>query len=200
TLQNPGAAQILRNVSFGNRDGIVVSNPGQPQAVLEANLVHDNAVSGIAATYNVLVTGNTIFGHAGTSGVGLSLYYNSGVADSNVIYGNTRGIDAYSVTIRNNRVYANTSVGIDADYSDVLGNVVYSNALGLRWLGAGPYEIANNIVYANAGGGVEISGTNGLTVRNNTIQQRGGDGIEIKSRSVNVGLRNNIVRAHHRAR
>src|SRR5206468_1115678 len=74
TLQNPGAAQILRNVSFGNRDGIVVSNPGQPQAVLEANLVHDNAVSGIAATYNVLVTGNTIFGHAGTSGVGLSLY------------------------------------------------------------------------------------------------------------------------------
>ena len=74
----------------------------------------------------------------------------------------TGGLDAHcSGTVTNNRVYNNAEIGIYAGYSsNVLGNTVYSNSVGIQWdLYYYGGTIANNLVYANSNQGILVVST-----------------------------------------
>ncbi|MEX2382713.1 MAG: Ig-like domain-containing protein, partial [Opitutales bacterium] len=107
-----------------------------------------------------------------------------------------------------NRVLANTSVGIDAHgTAQILGNQVYSNlgggirAAGLDWFGTVHAEfegqIHNNLVYANTGFGIRVAGTtNEPSIFNNTIHQAAGPALLVEA-SPYLLVRNNIFWAEN---
>src|SRR5690606_7478511 len=93
-LSGVSGARVEANEAYGNQYGIVVSG-GSAQTIIgntdvslgRGNLVHDNIAGGISASSNVLVAGNTVWGHAGVNDYGISVSSNASVWD-NVVYGN----------------------------------------------------------------------------------------------------------------
>src|SRR5207302_1278117 len=57
-------------------------------------------------------------------------------------------------------------------------------------------QILNNLVYDNAGPGIQVhyAGAGGR-VANNTVYQTGGDALKVDNNSVGLDVRNNILRA-----
>ena len=208
-LGDAGAATVEGSDVEDNRgDGIYVYNSGPGTTVIGdsnvdqglGNIVEGNALGGIEASGAVSVAGNAISGSAGGDQVGL--YLASGAtATSNVIYGNAFGIYAYGAgNLVGNRVYENSSIGIYSDYpASILMNVVYSNALGIQTAGStSNTEIANNLVYANANGGVLIESTaysdsNPVVFLNNTVYQPTGNAVQIDDGTSYVHLTDNIL-------
>jgi hypothetical protein len=197
-LSNPGNSQILRNESRDNRFGMyVVNGTGMAWvgsldlAAANGNRVHDNNGTGLYVDgAGVHAAGNTVYGQDGTNQVGLQLGSGS-QGSSNLVYDNFFGIDAFGATISNNRVYHNSSTGIQAGQSHVLGNAVYSNARGLVWNGSSAYVVRNNLVYGNSLSGISVTGAN-LQLLNNTVVQDAGNAITIDNAS-NIRVFNNIL-------
>ncbi len=198
-----GDGVIQRNESSANRAGIYVSNNVSGSAVQigdtdlangNGNRVFDNRDGGIYAYYSALVAGNMVFGHLTSSAWGIYAYSNVTV-DSNLVYDNTQGIYGWYGTIDRNRVYANTNDGIRAENTDVFGNVVYGNAVGLRISEyySQPRTTRSNLVYGNGSAGVLIGG-NAQTFINNTVYQTVGDAVRVANAS-NTKLFNNILGA-----
>ena len=142
--------------AFGN--GGYGVNLGTQSAALTASIVHDNTQAGIYATGSVTVSGSTVYDS--TTGIMLD---NGGMATGNVVYGCSTGIQlgsypSYSATASNNRVYDNSLYGILAyDNSQVLGNTVYSNDVGIEAEANGhAMSLTNNLVYANTSDGMVL--------------------------------------------
>lgn len=201
-FSQPGAAAIVRNQSYNNRAGIHVSNSSAGIARIgdddlaagNGNLVYNNRDGGIYAYYGALVAGNTVYGHL-TSGAWGIYGYSNVTTRSNVVYGNTQGIYAWFGSVETNRVYANSADGVRTENSDVVGNVIYSNAVGLR-VGQNyntPRTGRNNLIYANSQAGALLSGDR-FTFINNTVVQPLGDALRVSDAS-NTGVFNNIIGA-----
>ncbi len=206
-LTNVGAAVLENNEVYGNAVGIDVSNSGSgsPTVIGNANLalgkgnkVSGNSSTGINANYNVLVSGNTVYGQSGSGDVGINLDYGA-QAIQNVVYSNYNGIvggGSGNATINNNRVYNNSNIGILARYlTNASGNVVYSNSIGIQ-SAVGGYnnsysfsgDLTNNLVYANTNQGIvldhaQANGSDLPQVINNTVYREVGDAIRIQGSS-----------------
>jgi hypothetical protein len=170
--------------------------------VIKENIVRSNTDYGIFAAnsssaHSILVTDNEIYGHSGSGDSGLII---TGwvQATTNIIHSNHRGMSAGSNSLTTeNRLFNNSLVGIAADGSArVIGNAIYSNAIGLQGSGSFAGVVANNVLYANANRGMLIQNTNNTGLAefvNNTIYQPVGDGIRLDSSARNNRLVNNIV-------
>ena len=90
---------IYDNEVFANTTGIVAGGAGTIVGHADltqdlGNLVHNNSSIGIdAAGADVLVVGNTAFGHNGSNAIGI-LVYTGAVARQNVAFDNYYGIQA----------------------------------------------------------------------------------------------------------
>ena len=116
------ADTISDNNVYGNyNEGIVVNNGDWNagcQSVVSGNTVDNNLWGGssneIDATSNVLVTGNTVYGNGGRTGIFVT---NGATASDNVVYGNYDGIvGGSSASVIDNRSFANTDAGIVVNY------------------------------------------------------------------------------------
>lgn len=199
-INAPGNSQILRNEAYANRYGMYVSNSSGTAwvgstdlAAGNGNLVHNNTYTGLHGTGGgVHLAGNSVWGHTATNYYGLEAI--SGTSASyNLVFGNYHGINAYTGAgaISYNRVYNNTDLGIYGYYTNLTGNVVYSNNRGITWTGGNNYVARNNLVYDNNVSGLSITGS-GLQVLNNTIVQQMGNAVTIDGAN-NIKLYNNIL-------
>ena len=86
--------------------------------------------------------------------------------------------------------------GISVYDATVTGNHVYSNPIGIA--DTGYAEIDNNVVYSNASAAITISGGSsaGDYVRDNTIYQPGGDGVQIAAGTTGILFYDNIVQVN----
>ncbi|WP_404310489.1 right-handed parallel beta-helix repeat-containing protein [Neorhodopirellula lusitana] len=200
-------ALISGNTVFNNDTGMsitgVSSNSADRTQVLN-NTVHDNQGDGIYASYHVLVQQNEVFGHVGSSDVGIELGSGTVEARQNVVHDNYRGIEARYLgehLISENRVFNNAEVGIFQDESHIVsGNQVYSNSVGIQ---GDPHFgfyglIENNVVYGNTNQGILILdarqySSTGARILNNTVYQEVGDAIRVEQSSEDVLIRNNIL-------
>ncbi|MEX2171197.1 MAG: right-handed parallel beta-helix repeat-containing protein [Pirellulales bacterium] len=197
---------IENNEVFGNVGGISATYFGlvADRITITGNQAHGNTSIGIFGHNQVLVTGNTAYEQLATGAVGIQVRSSSQsiVATDNVVYNNAIGIlamsdNSVSQTVQNNRAFHNT-VGIRAyGAAQVLGNQVYSNAIGISGHPASGFfgVIANNLVYANANQGIYIerSFNAGGKIVNNTVYQPVGEAIRIDNASQGMTLRNNVL-------
>jgi len=182
-------------ISVWNRSSESVFTIGSSDlALAKGSRVFANASTGISATGNVLVAGNTVFG----SQTGISVG-SGAVARNNVAFDNTTGISGGNSTIDGNRVYRNTT-GISSYASAVTANTAYSNSTGIAlngWLAA-TTPTSNNLVYANTNAGILLSnvwraGIAAYSIANNTIYQPVGTAVNVTNSSSDVNLVNNIL-------
>ena len=98
--------------------------------------------------------------------------------------------------------YENGSCGIFAyGPSQVLGNTVYSNGVGIvadgidfDWRSPTYGEdVENNLVYANTAEGVVVTEGIGTQLVNNTVYQIVGDAVQVNGSSQNITILNNIL-------
>ncbi len=202
---------ISNNDIHGNRDGIYAgfSNAaGTPPLVIDSNKIHDNSEyglyvdSGNSSTVGALVTNNQVYGQNGDNDVGLYVY-NGTQATGNNVYGNYNGIVTTSYNsllpskVSANRLFNNRNVAIVADgLSQVVGNYVFSNSIGVQAINSFYGTVADNLVYANTNRGLLIQNYNNNNLAqflNNTIYQTVGDGIRLDSSARNNLILNNIV-------
>jgi len=194
-VDRSSGALIIGNTVYGNGTGIFAQeNSATAGTHVSENFVFDNTRTGISAYYNVLVTGNSVSGHDGSSDTGIYLDHGA-EARQNVVFGNHYGIQAYNdATVSDNRSYDNqTGIWLRRD-SSAFGNQVYSNSTGI--LGSDYYDgaIENNLVYANTNHGIVLQrGRSGAEVTNNTVYQEVGDAVRVEDSSSDVRLRNNIL-------
>ncbi len=202
-LNHVGPAQVYGNVISGNVGGstqgvqIIAASGGAPLVFGDNNLalgrgnrVFDNSKTGISASGNVQIVGNTIYGHTGPNNFGISA--GVGVAVSqNVVFGNNAGIQANgAVSVDLNRVYNQIDTGINVINTPVQRNVVYNNQSGIR---ASSSTLSNNLVYANSQRGVVVDGPS--QVLNNTLHQNAGEALRITSATGSQVI-NNILWAN----
>ncbi|MCA9137633.1 MAG: right-handed parallel beta-helix repeat-containing protein, partial [Planctomycetales bacterium] len=188
---------VRENDLFGNAVGI---NANQPSSVpsnllIEANSVHGNNGS---AAINVigggLVLGNDVFSNVTNFAIQLDGRFAE--ARDNTVHGTTgtgsRGIRlSQGATARDNRVFGNAGSGIEAVEGNVLGNVIYSNNIGILVSGAGPNQIGNNVIYTNTTAGIDHSGSSNSLIVGNTFYQVAGDAIRNVAAG-SVAAKNNI--------
>jgi Ca2+-binding RTX toxin-like protein len=200
-IRDAGAALVQGNMSFRNARGMLVEN-GAVGATLVgstdlvpglANRIFLNDATGVAAIGNVVVAGNTVAGQTGALATGL-LLRGAAIGMSNVVFGNHTGIDAQNARVERNRVYANAAFGIRASQSDLVGNVVYSNPVGIRFTGDGS-TIRNNLVYASDATGLLVTDASDVDIVNNTLFEPTADALRVTGGSSGVHLRNNILQA-----
>ena len=169
------------------------------------NIVHDNSNYGINATTGyTTVTGNTVYNNNGVS-FEAGILLSGGVANNNVAYGNGWGIYGANTTgsASGNLVYGNVNGGISVDNDTFFtGNVVYGNGvigtggygvvLNLSPFGAGGGSFTNNVVYGNVQGGIDVCGSVGFLIQNNTVYQTTGDALTVTTASFGLTIRDNI--------
>lgn len=198
---------IDNNQVFGDAAGIqVVYRGGEAdRIVVSNNVVRDNDAIGISGSSDVLITGNNIYNNT----TGIYLYNetqrNAGQASQNIVHDNQEGfltdsfLNAYGMTISDNRVYHNSVDGIHLFGSmQAIGNKVYSNPIGIlgdnnngNALFSG--VIDNNLVYANTNEAIVLKGVLGAQVDNNDLYQPVGDAIDLTGGAKNVQIYNNIA-------
>ena len=224
-LSSSGGGQVTNNVlenDYANGYAMYIAGPYPGAAVQVAgNTVYSTtaasgtgiyvfyAVSVGPATINGVTYGlNTVYGYSGNGGTGIALYGSSldATATGNIVYGNSTGIDiggaseGWDGTASDDRVYDNSAYGIQAyANSQVLGNYVYSNGVGIAASSAtSGVEVVNNLVYANTAAGIEVGQLytdNGTQVINNTVYQVVGNALQVGGTNAaqNVSVRNNIL-------
>ena len=186
---------VTNNTVWNDYDGIDIQSSGTT-TVVENNRISSSSRYGIYIV-SAGVARNNVVSSSGDFGIRLD---NGTLAENNTVFSNRHGILAShsgSGIIRNNRVFNNTEWGI-AGYHDALieGNTVFGNQYGIgAWnfnLFTG--DIVNNVIYANTTHGIWFDrGGAGALVKNNSIYQPLGVGIELTNSSSNVELRNNII-------
>ncbi|MCA9246075.1 MAG: right-handed parallel beta-helix repeat-containing protein, partial [Planctomycetales bacterium] len=207
-----GDLLMENNKMVDNRVAILSLNSmqGALSTVRNNQIQQPGRGGGIVGFGNTIVELNTVTGatNAGSYGVFVS---SGGVAQNNVLFGNTIGVLSGTITVADdtnygiaigNRLYDN-DIGISADrHSEIRENVVYSNRIGIRGTdqtsNGGFYGlIENNLVYANEETGIliddaaiaEVVGFGVLHARifNNTVYQTTGNAIRIQGESELVG-------------
>ena len=165
-------------------------------------MVYSNAGTGIsAAAATAIVTNDTVYGQNSTNTNFYGLYLNDGaIGTGDVVYGNAQGVfvgdDA--TELLDSRVYANTGTGISlggggySGNSQLIGNIVYSNAVGIieNAIVNPPYgdTISDNLVYANTSIGIQIIGQAKTLLASNTVYQSVGTAVAISGGARGVSL------------
>ena len=193
-VANGDGSTISGNTTYNDTTGIAATN-----CLVTGNVSHNNAAVGISASGSTL-SGNTSYGNT-TDGI---LLY-SGTATGNVSYANAYGIVfAGDATASDNLIYNNTTAGISgANGSNILGNVLYGNKVGITinsypsGADGGPV-IENNLVYNNTSGGIYVVGGDHTPIINNTIYQTSGIALQLVSSgggltATAVSIRDNII-------
>ncbi|MBK8017635.1 MAG: right-handed parallel beta-helix repeat-containing protein [Betaproteobacteria bacterium] len=199
SVRDSGESVIQGNASFRNTRGMRIDNASGGVATVgdkslaagTANLIWNNVTLGAQISGNVVFAGNSIADQTGLVSIGLVAGQGS-TAMSNLIRGNTIGVDAKDALLQGNRVYGNAALGIRAESSDVLQNVVYSAGVGVQLNGAGS-RARNNLVYDTDTAALVLSGAPGAEIVNNTLYVPAGDAMRIENASTGANLRNNIV-------
>ncbi|MEO1525824.1 MAG: right-handed parallel beta-helix repeat-containing protein [Planctomycetota bacterium] len=200
-LASLGQQRVIGNDTYGNPVGIYAqTNINQERVLVSGNRVENNATYGIQANGNIDVFSNQVFDNPG---IGIYQQSTNSVSDGNVVYGNDVGIQVGTFSIGasayRNRVFNNATYGIRAfRTSQLVGNYVYSNSVGIFADGASgfPYtgEIFNNLIYVNTNQGilVDVAGE-GLEINGNTILQPVGDAIRLIGGGRDAEVRNNAI-------
>jgi len=121
---------------------------------------------------------------------------NNGSIRGNLVHHNRIGMDVSSGYARYflNRIYANLEVGLqltDAGPSDLFEmNSVFSNSVGILILAEGVIE--NSLVYSNYNQGVMLSGSEGVSMTNNTVRQDVGNALWLTSKARDTKVRSCI--------
>jgi len=184
---------------------------------LTSNSVHDNNPTNSSAAgirlvaANGSVVNNTFFKNqtgvlstaSGASFTG-NISFNSGtgfnisssaatIVDNNIASGNTTGMNVTGfVTLTNNQIYSNTSIGLLQSTNTVgSNNTIFDNATGVLVNGVTTFQ--NNRVFRNSSKGINTLG-NSIIV-GNTIYS---NAIGIQGTSLNV-IRNNLIYANDTA-
>ncbi|MCU0707444.1 MAG: right-handed parallel beta-helix repeat-containing protein [Pirellula sp.] len=204
----PGRRSIARNNEIhGNATGIYArGNLETEWALIQGNEIYANTTTGINSGGVVTIEGNEVYNHTGTSfavmagnilAAGTPL---NAVVRNNVVRNNTNGIETVfgsGARIEGNRVFGNTNIGIQASgRSEIVGNRIYSNSIGVRGTTTFAGPIASNILYVNTNRAILVennTSSGSLTIQNNTIYQTVGDAIRLQTSSRNVRVHNNIV-------
>ncbi|MCA9139564.1 MAG: right-handed parallel beta-helix repeat-containing protein, partial [Planctomycetales bacterium] len=187
SLGGAGSVQVLRNESYRNQNGLVVTGTtgsvigGSDLTLGDGNLVYENRGNGISIGGDVLIAGNTVYGHA--SGTGISAGWQGGRVERNVVYGNRTGISSTNAPVVDNRVFG-SELAISARNSS--GNVVYSSNKGISGS-----IVMNNLIYDI--GDVAIDSYGPQIIRNNTVDVVAATAIRIRS-GQSPDIRNNILR------
>ena len=171
------------NRVYANGTGIFIS--GANGAIVRFNEIYNNSTGIAAFGTNSQIFANNIYGNS----TGLSGSDTLGPADwslPNDIHDNNVGVATAAGGIaRFNRIHDNT-IGVSAgSNSTVVNNLIYRNIGTLVDDGGGGL--------AYSGRGVLLNGTQGATIRNNTIYTPGGDGIRLQGSASGNHLRDNIV-------
>ena len=160
---------------FGQRDSVgnsvgIVSN----SATINANIVYDNDLGIVGSGGSV--SGNRVFGNQ------IGMYFDGSVS-GNWVFGNQIGILGRSVgSITDNQIYFN-SIGIEVGvfpyypfHGRVANNRVYANStVGIAVHYAGGGEVSNNTVYQPAGDAIRLDQrSQNARLRNNILSV--GDG------------------------
>ena len=197
-----GGIAIDNNLVYGNTTGI---NLGTEYATstfpntVSNNIVRNNTSVGIAASKDVIVSDNTIFGQSATNAVGVNVTdFGGAIIENNIIYGNYFGIQTeYGDSILNNRLYNNTNAAINtAGNEPVMGNLVYSNNIGIELTYDFDGTLSDNLIYANTTDGIllnENGNFGGGLIVNNTVYQVSGNAVALQGGTRNIELRNNIL-------
>ena len=192
------ASEIRDNIRDGLRLGSSVEGTtvvGNSDLSLgKGNLVVGNGAEGIQVGGGTVVVGNTVRGHRTTGAAGLWLA-GAATGERNVLVDNDRGayLDKESNSeLRENRIYENASYGVLAQDGRVIGNIIYSNGVGIGLSGHG-LDVEQNLVYGNTGTGVRVRGLRQGRLINNTLYQTSGTALPIYGRTSELTLRNNIV-------
>ena len=200
---NAARGSVSGNDVFGNPNGIIATyrNGAIDQITVSGNLVRNNSRSGIYASGDVLVTGNTVFGQSAAGAIGILVSnptYDTTDVTQNAVHDNSEGIvtdgsgAGYNITVERNRVYHNSVDGIRVyNNVSVLANQVYSNPVGIVAAGFSGV-IANNLDYANTNQALTLT-ANGAQIDNNDLYQPVGDAVLVDGGSQNVRLFNNII-------
>ncbi len=204
-FDQPGNVSVERTEVFGNDEyGIYIINSAGTTSVIgdadlsqgDGNKVHDNARDGIYASGTVIVAGNHVYNHLGTNDIGIGVH-NGAQAIRNAVHDNYLGIDSQSGgQITENRVYHNTTTGIQARFFSAVAWECHLQQRGRRVADLQLWgALINNLIYANVTHGILAQAyfAIGTNVVNNTIYQPTGIGIRIDNGSRNVRLRNNII-------
>ena len=192
--------RIIGNHTYGNPTGIYAQTSVSERLLVSGNQVENNANYGVRATGNIDIVSNQVFDNPGTG-----IYQQSGatVSNGNIVHGNDIGIRAgvsgNSGDVFNNRVFNNATYGIWAfRASDVIGNYVYSNSVGIYADGSTSFryigDIFNNLIYVNTNQGILVdAAAGGFEVVGNTILQPVGDAIRFEGSSRDARVRNNAI-------
>lgn len=208
---------ISGNTFYNNSTGLE-ANRG---ALVENNVAYGNQLHGLNVTGSTsLVRENIAYdNNSGNSSRGIRI--SDGIAENNVVYNNTRGIEmSGSATVRNNiifeneygiwgssgliegnRIFGNTDYGIYVRNNSptIVSNQVYSNQIGMqlgRDSGAGRFSgvVENNIIYDNNEFSIRVlrAGNSDFRIVNNTIYHPVGRALDL-SNLVDGRIANNIV-------
>ena len=155
---------------------------------------------GISASGSVTrVAGNTVTGQTDSGADGIQATFGA-VVDGNVVSGNNVGIGVRDAgtTIKNNRVFANTTNGIELDgYGAMVitDNRIYSNNKGIfsSFGDVASEQITGNLIYANTGGAIDLSYRTGSRIIGNTIYQSVGNAINLANTATGTTIEDNII-------
>ncbi len=201
-LVEPGPVEVTRNVIANNvgpnSDGVSITS-SHPQSVYlgredlalqDGNRIFGNGRHGVNLQGNVIVAGNTIYGQTAPNASGI-VVAGDAVVRENIVHSNTHGITANGpATLVNNRVYNHNGVGLKLTGANAHQNVVYSNNIGIQ---SHASVLQNNLIYDNNLIGVDVAGSSGSAVVNNTIHQQNGQAIQLGGTNTSTQLRNNLV-------
>ncbi|HVT30147.1 MAG TPA: right-handed parallel beta-helix repeat-containing protein, partial [Lacipirellulaceae bacterium] len=165
---------------------------GSDLTLNRGNIVSGNAGYGIITSNNpnALVAGNTV---SGQHTVGKAGIYTGSLATLNIVSDNYSGIEGFGDRTYN-RVYNNSTYGLNLSGGAATGNVVYGNKTGIFENSSN--TLSNNLVYGNSEQGIVLR--NGGTLVNNTVYQTSkGDvdaaAVNLQPGASNLVLRNNIL-------
>lgn len=198
-----GSGVVSGNRLSGNTSSAIYAHnaPSDHGLFIRANEIR--GANGIQADANVSVANNTLTGMGDGTGI---FGFNGVEITGNIVSHYATGIGTNSGSfyggsteyVAGNRVFANTGIGITANWDDTVnGNTLYSNSVGIH-LEYFHGEVSNNIVYANTNFGIEQASrpyynpADPSLIVNNTVFQDVGDAVRIVS-SANVQVGNNIL-------
>gem|GEM_PF-5627195 len=194
-------ADVFGNEARGNNRGMFLddSNNTAKTQVFD-NFLHDNDGSGGDYQGNVEAFNNRFQRNSG-AGVNLGSSSANVLIRDNQISENATGVVASTGVVMGNRVFGNTGTGLLATTFGVTfdSNRVFGNSVGIETNAFfGPVAIINNLVYDNANFGIYVhntvtSGSNGVTVINNTIHQQVGTALRFENNGANMQVFNNII-------
>ncbi|MBI9018525.1 MAG: right-handed parallel beta-helix repeat-containing protein [Phycisphaerae bacterium] len=200
-ITGPGTTVRDSEIYSNNSHGIyAASNDANNPINIIENVIHDNYSHGIYAQNSVAISNNEIYGQTRTSQGGIYGYSSNITVQDNDVHDNYYGINLSNyctAQVIDNTVYNNNISGIEIwnANTNIIGNVVYSNPIGIHVLayGANSKPITNNIIYSNTDKGLVLENSRGVPkIENNTFYSSQGSSLHIKNNSSGVRLTNNI--------